>query len=705
MGLRLIYGKSGTGKSDFLYQEIKKYISSESKVYIITPEQFSFTAEKKLMDALKENGAVINAEVLTFGRMAYRVIKEIGLGNRTNLSKCGRAMLIYSILTNEKGNLKFLGKSNENIELIGTQITEFKKHGITTDILKNTIDNTENMYLKYKMKDMFLVYNEFQKKIENKYIDENDVLTVLAENIDKTNLFDNATFYIDEFVGFTKQEYEIIRKLLKIVKDVSVTVCTDNLNIIKSPDVDIFYSNKQTASRIINLAEEENIEIKNHVMMKNEAPRFKSKELQHIEENLYNIPQRKYEESLENLSIFLANNLYSEIEYVASNIIKLVKENGYRYNDISIITKNLDSYSNLCKAIFNKFDIPVFIDEKKDLSDNILVKYILSVLEIFAKNWSHESVFNYLKTGFLELSQEEIYELENYCIRWGIKQNKWYSSTWEFHDETEFNKDKIERFRVMQKIIVDPLLKFKSDIQDSKDAENITKAVYNFLLENKINQKLEEKIKEKIEIGENEIASEYKKSYNVLINVLDEIVMVFGNDKMSFDTYMQILKIGLGNSGLGKIPASNDQVIMGDVDRSRSHKVKAIFIIGLNDGVFPCINRNEGFFNDKDREYFKSEGMELAKGTQDRLYEDNFNIYKAFTTAEEKLFLSYASSDSEGKSLRPSILISKIKKIFPKIKESTDMFEKEVIISNEKIAFEELLAKIRDLKENIEIRK
>lgn len=503
--------------------------------------------------------------------------------------------------------------------------------------------------------------------------------------------------------GFTKQEYDIIRKLLKITKKVNVTVCTDSLILDKNPEIDIFYSNKQTAEKLMNIANEEDVKIEKSVFLDNKKARFKSEELLHIEQNLYSIKQRKYEELPKNLSIFLANNQYSEVEYVASKIVELVKEKKYRYKDISIITKNLDTYSNLCKAIFDEYDIPVFIDQKKDLSDNILVQYILAVLDIFSKNWSHEAVFNYIKTGFLQMKQEDIYELENFCMKWGIKQTKWYKGEWNFKEDSKNDEDRLEKMKNLRKLIVEPLLNFKTEVDRSRDVTTITKCLYDFLIKNKIDEKLENKIKVKIEEGNNEAAAEYKTSYKILMDVLDEIVLVFGNDKITFDKYMQILKIGLGNSGLGKIPASCDQVIVGDVDRSRSHKVKAIFIIGLNDGMFPSINRNEGYFNDKDREYLKTNGIELAKGTLDRLYEDNFNIYKAFTTSEEKLFLSYSSSDSEGKSLRPSIIIAKIKKIFSNIKEESDILEKKFYIVNEKVTFDELLVNLRNLKDGIEI--
>ena len=187
------------------------------------------------------------------------------------------------------------------------------------------------------------------------------------------------------------------------------------------------------------------------------------------------------------------------------------------------------------------------------------------------------------------------------------------------------------------------------------------------------------------------------------MQVLDEIVLVFGDENITFESYMQILKTGLGESKLGTIPMAQDEVTVGDVDRSRSHKIKAVFIIGLNDGMFPSINKAEGFLNDDDREKIKQNGVELAKGTIDRIYEDNFNIYKAFTTAEERIFLSYSSSDMEGKSLRPSVLVSRIKKIFEGIKETSDVIYRKSEISTKENTFKELLINLREFRDGNEI--
>ena len=701
MSFRIVYGRAGTGKSEYCYGEIAKKIKEENKILIITPEQFSFTAEKKLMDAIKTQ-AVLNAEVVTLSRMAYRVINEIGGKTETNLSKCGKAMLIYSILNNNKKELRFLGKTDENVDMLDTAITEFKKHGISVEQLSEEIDKQEDIYLKNKLKDLSIVYNGFEEQLSGKYIDETDLLTILAENIENTDMFKDAVIYIDEFAGFTSQEYQIIEKLVQIAKQVTITICTDELHDIKNPDTDIFYSNQVTVNKLLEVAQNCNVKIE-EIKLEN-TYRFKSIELKHLEQNLYNNKPTKYNKQLKNMQLFLAKNQYSEIEEVAKNIFKLVRDEGYRYRDISIITKNIDTYSSLARAIFDKYNIPIFIDENRDLNQNIVIQYVLSILEIFIKNWSYEAVFNYIKTGFSNIDDDDIFKLEKYCLKWGIKQNKW-KKEFTYGNYEEKDKAEIERLEQIRKDLVNPLMNLKHKIDENKTVRGISKAIYEFLVEQQIFEKVQEKIEELNEIGQVDLANEYENSLQNIIEILDEIVLVFNEDKITIDKYNQILKIGFKNSSLTKIPGTQDQVIMGDVDRSRSHKVKAIFIIGLNDGEFPSVRKDEGFLNDTDRDILKQDGIELAKGTIDKLYEDSFNIYKAFTTAEKKLYLLYSSSDMQGKALRPSMLINKIKKIYPMIQEQSDVIEKKSEILNKKTTYEELIANLSKLKDQDSIDK
>ena len=685
MGLRIVYGKAGSGKSEFCYQEIAKKLNSTENVLIITPEQFSFTAEKKLMQVAKKN-AVINAEVITLSRMAHRLVNE----KKQSLTKSGKAMLMYSVIEKNKQKLKFLGKSSENVDLSIQAITEFKKHKISLDLINEKLENMEDEYLKTKLNDMKIIYEEFEKQIEDKFLDDTDLLAYLENNIDEKCFINNSIIYVDEFMGFTKQEYAVIAKLVKYAKQVTITLCIDSLKLSATPVSDIFYSNKQTLSKLLYLLEENNLKLEEPVEMA-EVRRFKNEELQVLEQNIFAVNSTIYAKNVENIELFLAKNQYSEVEKIANQITKLVKEKNYRYREIAIITKNLSGYSNLIRAIFSKYEIPVFIDEKRDLNQNVIIKYILALLDVLSKNYSLENVVNYIKTGFLDIDNEDIFKLENYCKKWGIKYNKWKK---DFIYEKQENGEEVERLNELRKEIIEPLDILKKDLKEQRFVEEKCKKIYEFLIQNNIEEKIENKYKELEEQGLIDLSKEYKKSYEIVINILDDISKIFKGEELTIEKFSDYFRIGLRNSSLGKIPGTQDQVIVGDVERSRSNKIKALFIIGVNDGIFPSNSKEEGFFNDADRENLKENGMEIAKGLIENLYEENFNIYKAFSTAEEKIYISYSSANSDGSSLRPSVIIIKLKKIFPKLQEKSDIITKEYEIANSKVTYEELLENI-----------
>lgn len=689
MKLNIVYGRSGTGKSEYIYKDITSKIGTK-KIYIIVPEQCNLSAEKKLFEISKRE-CLIDVEVLTLSRMSYRVANEIG-GGSSHLSKAGKDMLIFDLIVKQKSNLNFLGKSEKNIDIVNRMFTELKKHNIGISDLKNA--DIKEKYTKLKLNDIILLYEKYEEKLLNNFIDENDSLTILANNLDKTNMFNNSVIYIDEFLGFTPQEYNIFEKLVKICEEITVCISADNLQNNVPKENDIYYFNKKYANKLIEIADRNSAKV-NEIYL-DKTYRFKSKELKFLEENLYGF-NKKYQEKTEDIKIFLASNPYTELEYIAQNIHNLVKKCGYRYNEIGIIAEDLEKYSEDSKAIFNKYNIPLFVDEKKELNQNILIKFILALLDIFAKNWSYETVFNYLKIGLLDIPKEDIYLLENYCIKWGIKGSKWHK---EFsYEEINDNQEKLENLR---KGIVIPLVEFKTNISSNRTAIQITKEIYNFIINNKINEILDLKLKQYNNI---EVSDEYNTSYKLLVSVLEDIVSVFGDEKLTFEKYKELLQVGLNSCELGKIPATQDQVVFGDTERTRSNKLKVVFVVGVNDGAFPKVNKVEGYLNDSDRDYLLDAGIELAKNSKDSLYEEQFNIYRTLTTPEEKLFLSYSSSDKEGSSIRPSILIKKLNRIFPNIMIESDVVEKRYSISNEKATFEEALNVYKDYLDSGEITK
>jgi len=560
--INLIYGKSGTGKSEYIYKDMDKKIDKFQKIFIIVPEQSNLTSEKKFFE-ITGRQAMLNVEVLTLSRMAYRVFDEIGHKNK-GLSSVGKTMLIYDILNKNKSALNFLGKSEKNIDVINKMFTEFKKHDVSVENLKNV--EIEDRYTELKLKDIWLLYEEYQNRISEKYFDENDELTILKDNIKKSKMFENSCIYIDEFFGFTPQEYGIFEGLLKKCDEMNIAICLDNIESSKNKESDIFYFNRKYAKKILEIASSQDFEIK--LVNMNESYRFKNKELLLLEQNLSNNKTFKYEENTKNIELFLANNPYSEVEYVAKKIYYLVKNQGYKYREIGIITNDIESYSEDSRAIFPKYDIPVFIDEKKSLNQNILIKYIISLLDIFEYNWSFDSVFNYLKIGLLDIDYYEIWKLEIYCKKWGIKNNKFFKSF--NYEPLNENQEKLENLR---KKIINPLVEFKENFMQNKNAKEITKMLYEFLINNHIIESLDKKIKTI------EMSNEYNTSYKILLDILEEIVELFGNENITFEKYKELLKVGVLESELGKIPATQDQVILGDLDRTRSNKIKVLFVI------------------------------------------------------------------------------------------------------------------------------
>ena len=406
--------------------------------------------------------------------------------------------------------------------------------------------------------------------------------------------------YIDEFSGFTKQEYLVIEEILKQAKQVTITVCTDELQSEKLPENDIFYPNKQTIKKLLQHAKNVQVACDEPIRLE-ETYRFKAEELKALEKNIYSTKIDVYNKDGNNLHLNLYSNPYAEIEETAKTIIELVIKKDLRFKDISIISKNIEDYSSIVNAIFSKYNIPIFVDSNKELNDNILIKYVLSIFEVLTKEWSKDSVIAYIKTGFTSLTNEEIYKIENYCNKWKIQGNKWYKEDWKYDSQ---NKD-LETLNELRKKIVEPLQEFSLNLKNKKTAGEITKQLYKFLEENEIKVKLNQKISN---IANENYLNQYISSYNILIDILDEINLIFENQKVTFEEYKDILKQGLEVSKFGEIPQTIDAVTMGDVERSRSNKTDIVFILGLNDGVFPSVNNSEGFLNDNDREILKQNG-------------------------------------------------------------------------------------------------
>lgn len=691
MSLRIIYGRAGSGKSSFCIDDIKNRWAQEPSgpLILIVPEQFSLQAEKSMVKALGGSG-IGSPEVLSFKRLARRVLDEVGGAAKQHVNQAGKAMIIHSVLDKYRDNLKAFGRPAGQkgfVNKLSGMLSEFKRYNINPVILEETTSKVEDRFLKDKLEDLTLIYSKYEEVLHQMYIDTDDDLTLLKNRIDKSIYLKEAEIWIDEFSGFTPQEYEVIAKLLQIAYRINVSLCTDCLlDTEQIQDIDVFSSIKYTANRLIDIADELNINIEKPVALKPSTPwRYKnSKALHHMEEFLFQYPYKVFKDKTDSLRLLSAANLYNEVENAAINIVNFCRDKNIRYRDIAVITRNLDDYEKIVRIIFPQYNIPFFIDKKRAVTDHPLTLLVLSVLQMLYKNFSYESVFRYLKTGLVGIPVSDIDILENYVLANGIRGSQWYQEDdWDYRInysiEAEEPKkeelDLIERINSIRRTIMEPITLFKDKVKASKKARDLCQYLYEFLCSISIPQIIEELEAEYKKQNELEIAEEYKIIWDMIIDVLDQIVEVSGDEKFKPEQFYDILDLGFSEHSMGLIPHAADEVLVGSIDRWRSHEIQVLFILGANDGVLPAASRDEGMLSDKDRDILKDLGLELAPDTKTQAFDEQFLLYSSLTKTGGFLRISYPLGDSEGKGLRPSTIVSKLKRIFPNMDRSSTVID------------------------------
>ena len=713
MGIRFVFGRAGAGKSYYCLNQIKKKLNNDknNKLIMLVPDQYTFQTEKKLLEYVGER-SLLRAEVLSFKRMATRVFDKCG-GRAINvIEDSGKNMLIYKLLKDKGEELQYFNRISKQqgfVGIVSKSITEFKKYNISEEILKEKELQIEDKDLKEKVSDLASIYETFNESLHKGYIDSEDILSILAEKLKECDLYNDAEIWVDEFTTFTPQQLEVLKVLAKQCKNLNITLCSDGEIQFTEGETDIFDVIKNTENRILKMMQENNISYKEPVNLNKEnIYRFKeSKELGHIEKYFFNFPFKIYKGNCKDIRLYKANNNYSEIEWVAQDILRLVRDKGYRYKDIAVVCREIDSYDKITSVIFNEYNIPYFLDKKREILSNPLVVLIISALEILVTNWSYESVFKYVKSGLITLETNFIDKLENYILANGIKGYKWTRDLLISQDE-ELTQEEIEIFEYMEEIrrpIINLYKKIKVDVTVRKYCT----ALYEFLLEINAFETMDKWLDNFNDKGMQDKIKEYTQVPSIVMDMLDQAVEVLGDEVVDLKTFSKILISGFEEKEIGVIPMALDQVNIGDIARIKGRDVKALYIVGANDGVLPSANKDEGILSDEDRIELKSMGIELASDTRSRVFEEQFMVYTALTIPSNYLMITYPMADFEGKSLRPSIVIPRLKKILPRLKEESEIFNSNLFddkyhnITAPVPTFNELIEALRREYENEEI--
>lgn len=706
MPLQFVFGPSGSGKSHYLYQHIIEESGKhpEQSYIVLVPEQFTMQTQKDLV-SMHPNHGIMNIDVLSFGRLAYRVFEETGGGELPVLDDEGKNLILRKIagdyesqLKVLRGNMKKLGYISE----VKSVISEFTQYDIGEEELERVMERAgEGSRLYYKLRDIGILYRGFQDYLEKKYITKEELLDHLSRVAGKSELLQNSTIVLDGFTGFTPVQSRLMLELMKCCRKVMVTAVIDEREdpFTYSHPYQLFGLSKHMVTGLLHLAKEAAVEVEDPVrLFGHPVYRFReNEELAFLEKNLFRYGKKTFGKVSESVEVHVARSPREEAYACVSEIRKMVRTRGYRYREIGVIVSNMDVYGDYLKQAFETYQIPFFMDHKRSILLNSFVEYIRSLLGMAEENFSYESVFRFLRTDMAGMDHHVVDRMENYVLGLGIRGYKRWQEKWirKMQGMTEEELEELNHYRVILVEKVDDLLFVLK--QRKKTVQDITQAVYEFMVKEELQKKLKKQEEMFQENGKLALAKEYAQVYRIMIELFDKFVELLGAEEVSLSEYCTLLDAGLEEARVGVIPPSMDQVVAGDVERTRLKDIKALFLIGANDTQLPGTLLRTGLLSEQDREKFAKEKLELAPGGKEKTYIQKFYLYMNLTKPSEKLILSFAKTSSDGKALRPAYLIQDLQRMFPEVviqeEEKKTLAEREL---NRMRGARELAAGLRD---------
>lgn len=690
MSLQFIMGPSGAGKSHYLYQWVTtESLKNPKKNYIVlVPEQFTLQTQKDLCLASPRKG-ILNVEVLSFNRLAHRVFEEVGENQRLVLDDVGKNFVIRKVAGDREEHLKILRSNLKKmgyISEIKSIISEFTQYDISPDVLEDILKKSENNpQVYYKLRDIQVVYEGFREYLKEKYITEEETLDVLALVAKKSKLLKDSVIVLDGFTGFTPVQNKLLKELLTLCEKLVVTVTIDekeNPYVYHHP-YQLFALSKKMVTGIVELAKENGVSIETPVCLQQKPVyRFRDNEaLAFLESHLFRYTKEQYEEEQDSVQIWCAKSPKEEIDFVAQKIRYMVRTKQYRYQDFAILTSEPSAYSNQIEQVFAKYDLPVFMDDKRSILLNACVEYIRSLLAMAEKNFTYDTVFRYLRTDLSGLERSEVDLLQNYVLAMGIKGYKKWQETW-IRRSKGMEESELSEINRIRKQFIDSVETVMTVLKSRrKTVLGVTTALHDFFIKEELQKRVKEYQIMFEKQGELALEKEYAQVYRIVIEVLDQFVELLGEEYISLKEYCELLDAGLEQAKVGIIPPSVDQIIVGDVERSRIKDVKVVFLVGVNDVYIPGSVKNGGLLSEHDREKMTDMGAVLAPGAKEKTYVQKFYLYLILTKPNQQIYLTYSKTSADGSAIRPSYLVSELLKMFPNLKVGTvsgDLCQKEL---------------------------
>lgn len=667
MSLQYIFGGSGAGKSTYLYNSIiKESIKNPLENYIIVvPEQYTMATQKRVVELHPRKG-VLNIDVVSFERLAYKVFEEVGAADYPVLDDTGKNLIVRRVLEQNKKALRFFGSNISNTGFVSelkSVISEMLQYDISVDKLLDINKNVDNnSLLGMKLDDISLIYGGFREFIKNHYITSEEILDLMCRKVTESSKIRGSVIAFDGFTGFTPVQYRLMAILLDMCKEVKVALTIDiseHVNINEGIE-SLFYMTKDTVAHLNRICDEGHINVDKVTVGEDTVlTRFAaSKELAFLEKNIFRPGLRYYSGKVNDIVMYAGITPKDEIQYVSGEILKLTRLQGFRYNEIAVVTGDISVYGKLAANIFAQNDIPYFLDQKLHVTDNCLVEMITAVLDVIEKNYTYDSMFRYLRTGLTGLSDENIDILDNYCLAVGIKGRKQWSTQWGRKFRSSGITTDLNMLNELRLNVMEPLTELDKELKEADgNVRLMTTALYKFLVGLHC--------EEQMSLLAKSHGDEYRQIYKKIMELFDKIVHLLGSEKVSVKEYNRIMASGFDEIKIGLIPPTKDCVVIGDIERTRLDNIKAMFFIGVNDGYVPKKSDSRSVLSETDRQKLKEMEVSLSMSVREKAFVQRFYLYLIMTKTSGRLYITYAYNSMDMKAILPSYIVRMLKKMFP----------------------------------------
>lgn len=729
MSIRFIIGRAGSGKTAACLEEVRGRLLAEPDgppLILLVPEQATFQMEHTLVSDPKLGG-LLRAQVLSFRRLAWRVMQETGATAGVPIDDLGKKMLLQRLLHKHNDSFRLFRSAYEKMgftDRLHDLFSEFKRYRVDAAQLQRhagriAADAAGGKELTAdKLHDLALLYREYEAELANGFLDGEEFLNRLAEQLAESAFMRDAEIWFDGFFGFTPQELAVVAACFRYCRAATVTL---TLNRPYWPgetphELDLFHPTATTMCRLQEAIRDAGLpEPEIRVLKQKTPPRFaESPMLAHLEaqyEHRLSACRKTYAPPAEEsggqartkpqITLHAAVHRRAEAEAAAREMLRLVREEGLRWRDLAVRVRNIEEYGELLATVLTDHDIPFFFDRKRTILHHPLAELIRSALEVAVRKWPYEAVFRCVKTGFLlppaaelaggktddgggkgvRVDRQAMDQFENYVLRYGIQGSRWLDPrSWEVKEAASLEDEDgasapaatFDPFlvRACAQAVVGPLAAFQESLHKAGSVREMAAAVYGLLDGLKVAERLERWSEECILAGQPEKAREHGQVWDLVIDVLDQMAELMGDETMEPELFAKLMDTGLESLRLGLVPPALDQVLIGSIDRTRTAQVKHAFVLGVNDGVLPSKPGEDGILAESEREWLLEQGLPLAESSRRKLLDEQFLIYTVLCAPSQRLWLSYPLADEEGKSLLPSEIIKQIKGLFPSLRET-----------------------------------